>query len=368
MSNEYELSEALYKHLVLEGSAYEAGRLQAEAHRSSGHLAFCLQPYEYDAGRFGYASLAEMQSALERFCPGINEEIQGFADALNIPVEKAFYYNFSSQALHGCSHFAVHPSYTRDGQPLVGRSYEMGPDEEDRCLVTTRIAGRAMSVGFSTIILGRVDGVNEYGLSATLSAAITPPQIETAKGFAFWVFMRAVLDTCHSVAEALDLLAEMPLVAYHIFILADAAGDGALIETAGTQRAIRRLDPPEQPFIAAAQHFTLPGMAAHNLDRNLDFSVPRLNGITTCLKAALPTVSEDDIKGILATESPNGSYCPYYKRFNIGTLWSEVLLPAQRSIHLTFGSLTHNAWRSFGVDDGGPGVHDYQAILATKRE
>jgi predicted choloylglycine hydrolase len=96
----------------------------------------------------------------------------------------------------------------RERKPLLGRSYEMAPNDEDRILITSRINRRAKSIGLSTIIFGRLEGINEHGLAATMSVSIAPPQRENSKGFDFWVFMRAVLDTCYSVAEALNLLRE----------------------------------------------------------------------------------------------------------------------------------------------------------------
>ena len=93
---------------------------------------------------------------------------------------------------------------------------------------------------------------------------------------------------------------------------------------------------------------------------------PRYGGIQRCLEADLPFVTADSLKGILSTEAPNGSFCPYYNTYGLGTLWSEVFHPAERMVELTFGSLTHNPWQTFGMLDGAPGAHEYNAIFASK--
>jgi predicted choloylglycine hydrolase len=366
METQYELAEGTYLHIVLDGSHYQAGRLLAKTLRNTERLGFCFQPFDFDAEKFGYSNLAQMQRVLEQYCPGFNEEIQGFADELALPIDKVFHYSANSQAIRACSHFAVHPSNTKEGKPLLGRSYEMAPNDEDRLLITSRINGRAKSIGFSTIIFGKLDGINEHGLAATMSASIAPPQREKAKGFDFWVFMRAVLDTCHSVAEALDLLREFPLNAYTNFLLLDASGEGALIEVAGSMRAIRQFDGGIPPYLIAVQHYSLPEMATHNLDRDLNFSAPRYSGIKRHLEADVPFVTVDNMKGILSSEAPNGSFCPYYNTYGLGTLWSEVFHPAERTVELTFGSVTHNPWYTFGMMDSMPGAHEYIGIFASK--
>jgi len=81
-----------------------------------------------------------------------------------------------------CSHMSStlhHP----DRRVYVGRSYELNPAEEDLCLVTTRIEGKAMHVGFSTLFIGRLDGINDYGVVVTMSAGVTPPEREKRRGF-----------------------------------------------------------------------------------------------------------------------------------------------------------------------------------------
>jgi len=99
MAPEFTFEEKKYLHITLEGSAYAAGRLQGEIHQKDPRFAFFCSAVEFDPTQYGYHSLGAMQAAIERACPGMNEEIQGFGDACGVSPEKAFHYMASSAAV-----------------------------------------------------------------------------------------------------------------------------------------------------------------------------------------------------------------------------------------------------------------------------
>jgi len=365
MASKFSLERRTYRHIILEGTAYAAGQMLGRLHKQDPRFSLFCSAADFSPAQFGFTDLRSLQTALERLCPGLNEEIAGFCDACEVPPEKAFHYLASSAAVAGCSHMVIHPSITQDGHVYVGRSYELNPADEDLCLVTSHIQGKARHIGFSTLFIGRLDGINEYGVIITMSAGITPTEREKRRGFDFWVYTRAVLDRCRSVSEALDLLKETALNCYTIFLIADPSGEAALVEIAGSRRAIRRLSHTE-PYLIANNHYSLPEMQADNLGRDLSFSTSRREAVQKWLDVNQPMLTPKVLKAILSIEYPNGCFCPYYNK-GFGTLWSMVFDAGVTNVQLTFGAPTHNPWRTFGLD-GEVGVTDYQAVLPSKIE
>jgi len=56
----------------------------------------------------------------------------------------------------------VLPGLTASGHVLLGRSYAFDDTMDDLQLCTTRVAGKYAHVGFSLLLLGRLDGLNEH--------------------------------------------------------------------------------------------------------------------------------------------------------------------------------------------------------------
>ena len=86
----------------------------------------------YTAGYPGFGTEEwEKASALfSQWCPGLNEELQGVADALKTRPQNLVYYAMTW--LHpGCSHISLLPSMTKDGRPKVARNYEFNDAFED---------------------------------------------------------------------------------------------------------------------------------------------------------------------------------------------------------------------------------------------
>jgi predicted choloylglycine hydrolase len=363
MTTEFTCEEKTYLHITLEGSAYAAGHAQGEIHQKDPRFAFFCSAVDFDPSLYGYASLKAMQAAIERACPGLNEEIQGFSDACGVPPEKAFHYMASSAAVGGCSHMVMHPSISENGHVYVGRNYDLNPNEEDLCLYTTHIQGKARHIGFSTIFMGRLDGINEHGVVITMSAGTIPPQREKLQGFDFWVFVRAVLDRCHSVREAVELFHETPLSCYTNFLIADPTGEAVLIETAGSHKAIRWMS-RDEPILISNMFYCLPEMQPDNLGRDLSKFTCIREAIQKWAAANRPHITPDAIKHILMKEYPDGCFCPFYNQ-GVGTLWSMVFDATEKSVQLTFGGPTHNPWLAFGIEDGS-GIQAYRGVLPSK--
>jgi hypothetical protein len=328
-------------------------------------------------------SEAEASRALrffDKWCPGVADEIQGTVDSLGISITDVAFLGGKSKAngtsaipiredspakkrASHCSHLAVLPSISEDRHTHVGRNMDFHPADSDLRLCTTRIQGKASHIGFSDMIFGRVDGMNEHGLCVTTSNGPPGGKPEPVIGVPFFVAVRAVLDSCRTVDEALDVIGEMPIAWSTNIIVADRRGEAALIEIAYAQRATKRIGPGTRgQSLCATNHHTLPAMMPYGA-RRMRHSVVRHRTVVSRLQDAAPGIGGDSIKAILGERMPEGVCCQHYSGW-LGTLWSMVFDVTDGHVEICFGApcSSRNVWRSFGLQ-GTVGSTEYAAHL-----
>ncbi|MHC4798403.1 MAG: C45 family peptidase, partial [Planctomycetota bacterium] len=150
MSEKYIIRKGVFQHITVEGTSCEIGRKQANILKSTNKsLPNIIASHEVHPKKYGFATFRQLQNEYELACPGINAEIQGFADELGLPIEKIMFYDKSYLVQANCSHMVVLPPLTLNKHLLVGRSYEWVPEEEDLRLCTTQVKGKARHIGFS---------------------------------------------------------------------------------------------------------------------------------------------------------------------------------------------------------------------------
>ena len=335
-----------YTYQVLEGSAKEVGRKEAEYLKTAKPeiARVYAAPFEGKTERLEEGEkLLEMN---ERWCPGLNEEIEGFAEELDVQPESVFYYTGSIPRTGNCSQFAALPDRA-GGRTLCARSYEWTYDDE-LTLMTTRITGRAAHTGFTVMCFGRLDGINERGLWVSMTATNPNPEgrIPDTVGFRFWSLIRTILDRAGSVEEAVALAEPFPL-AFHIALLvADQYGNAALIEKAPDSQAVRRFT---TGIVVSTNHYTAPEMKPLN-SQVFTHSTKRYDFLRKSLRDG--KITPERIQTILAGSFPNGLSCHYYREY-FGTLWSSYADPATGTLTVCFGpaDIAENVYRTFGLTD-----------------
>jgi predicted choloylglycine hydrolase len=343
------LIEGSFTHVVMEGTSYEIGKMQGEwLKENPGYVQFMTTLMIEGFTPKSQAETDEAMEFFDRYSPGLNEEIQGFADTLGVPVEQIVYYTLTHFGKGHCSHFAVLPEATKDGHMLVGRSYEWNMNDDFR-LCTTRVKGMAAHLGFSLFLFGRIDGFNEHGLCVTMSAGV-PGSDPRKEGCRFWAVIRTILDRCKTVDEALELAQSIPIAFNMNLILADQSGQAILNEIACQNRAVKRIG-PETPkkFIHATNHYNLPEMIQYDLGRRWH-SVVRYQAIESRLRAAIPNVDKEDLRKLLTDLMPAG-VCGHHYSEGFGTLWSIIYDLTERKAEIALGSPATNPYRSFGLND-----------------
>ena len=122
--------------------------------------------------------------------------------------------------LPGCSQMAL----TGD-TPMLIRNYDYRPDLCERVVFSSAFTGRRV-IGSSDCLWGLLDGMNETGLVISLAFG---GRRGAAPGFGIPLIIRYVLEVADTVADAVAVLARVPVnMAYNLTIL-DRAGDAVSV-------------------------------------------------------------------------------------------------------------------------------------------
>ena len=253
----------------------------------------------------------------------------------------------------GCSTFNIR---TPDGDVLMGRNFDY---KDSLCIVawTSPAHGyRSLMVTAGMFLLyGKkwqnlktqrhplrlmglpyvcMDGINEMGLAAAIreikakatkqttgKTPITPP-----------VALRAVLDTCKDVDEAVALLKrydmrDLLFVNYH-YQFTDAAGNSAIVEYVDNKMHVIRQSAPQESLTLTNFFLTEGG------DNRREMGRSRFENIAACVKEK-GVLTEDAAMDLL---HKNSMYRPHdWMPHMVATVWSGVYNCTARTVLLCAG-------------------------------
>jgi len=339
-------------HIKLEGDNYTVGQTLGTMIKSVPGLS---KAHILPAAPFTREETQKVLKLFDMFCPGLNEEIDGFCEVLKVPADRVLYYALS-YLKPGCSQMALLSSKTESGHGVLARNYDFSEKMDDLTLCTTKITGRYAHISSSSVLFGRGDGLNECGLAVSMTSAGLPvsnmpgsirkPMLE---GLNFWVVIRAVLENCANVEEALGYTKEMPIAFNMNLMVLDKSDHGALIETFDGRWAIKSInDSTLEQFLCSTNHVCLPELS-HLEQHKLKHSLIRYELIEK-MCAGKETISKEDIKNLLTTRYPRGLNFPYYDEL-LGTLRSIIFNTSTGEVNLCFGSPDINEWHYYHIDD-----------------
>lgn len=349
--------KATYTRLVLEGDAKTVGRERAKwmKRNHAPMIPFFTSPFE---GKIERLKEAERLLALnDRWCPGLNEEIEGFASELAVAPEAVVYYTVTMPRSSSCSQFAMLGDRTKSGHVICGRSYEWSTDDE-LSISTVRIKGRRAHTGFSLLQFGRTDGLNDAGLWVSMSAANPNSPLPDNVGFRFWSLVRTILDRAGTVEEAIAIAEPFPLAFHMNLLVADKAGHAALIEKGPDGIAVTRA---REGFLFSTNHYLHEPMAG-TAELRYDHSQKRYDFLERNAPAPA-SASVETAKKLLSASFPDGLACHFYTEW-LGTIWSMYADLSDGSLEVCFGATDDpaNRYRRFGNDDPA-GIATYEAEL-----
>ena len=336
-----------YHHVVVNGTPYQAGQLQGESLKRAGRTLVSYEPPQPQQ------TAHKMRQLYNEYCPGLVEEIRGVADSLDMPFEKALFCAVIGPTLQGCTHAVALPSITANQHLLVARNYDMGLAEADLRLCTTQIEGRFSHLGFSDMCFGRLDGINEHGLCVTLSAAWAqvPQDWQDPDGLHYAIALRAALEQCKTIDEAVDLWQRMPIGSNGTFLVSDRAGNAACIEIAGRERAVKYIDAnSDDQYLVSANHYAalaFPDSLEHVPSPH---STRRCDLLASWLQDSRGQIAVHGLKAFLDRDWKTG-VSGYSAEHQAGTLWSMVFDVTAGTVDIRFGPPPHNEWHSFALGD-----------------
>lgn len=337
--------------MELSGSSYDIGYSLGSMVREDAQLR-ALHTAGFD--KFDENEAKKASEMFARWCPGLNDELQGFADALEArPAQIVFY--AMTYLRPRCSQIALTPGITQCGNPLLARSYEFSHEAEDFTLVRTSVNGKYTHLGTSVLFFGRDDGFNECGLAVTMSSCGFPvgamPYMRSPKlvGLQFWAVIRALLENCKDVAEALDFMKDMPIAYNMNLMLVDKGGHAALVETLDGRIGVKRIDQSsDDKFLVATNHPVIPELVPYE-PQAMRNSLQRYEFIRQSLEGK-GSITSENLKELLLGPYPKGLCCHYFEDF-FGTTKSMVIDPAGGSIELCWGGRSENGWHRYHINE-----------------
>lgn len=348
----------------LKGTNYEIGRILGNT------LAACTLeneslPY---SSHFGVEDIRMAEKLFDRWCPGLNEELAGFADALHAAPEQIIYYAMT-YLRPCCSQIALLPSRTENNHPLLARNYEFNDDAEDFSLIKTSVTGKYAHIGTSVLGFGRDDGFNECGLAVTMSSCGLPVgalkymRKPALPGLQFWAVIRSLLENCKDTEEALHFLKGMPISYNMNLMLLDKSGTCALVETLDGKTVSKTINTnSEDSHLCATNHAVFRELSSIE-PQAMVHSLRRLEYIEEMLKSN-PVCSTGTLRKMLLAPYPDGLCCHHYKDY-FGTTKSMIIDPVDGTIELCWGGRIENGWQTYRLSDS-PGFSEREIELAQK--
>lgn len=303
-------------------------------------VGFSPEPASPEKLRF----VRDCEFAVQEHSPELLTELQGIADAGDWETELIQAMPLALGYEAGCSVVAVSGEHTADGKPLFGCNYDFFRSFGDFSeLYRTHPTDHFASIGCSDHWVGRHDGINEAGLAIGHTFV---PHYEEQPGIMFALAARTVLDTCQTIADAVTFLEDIPHARNTNFLVADAAGDIAIIEASPEEVTTTR---PTNGFGAVTNHFQSDVMAAFEApdEEERPDSERRLQNLTEWFETRSDPFDTDDIQRVLG-DSENGvcACADDAEDDPIMTLWSWTATLGESVGYLTKGAPDETSYES----------------------
>ena len=299
------------------GTPYETGRAQARLFAATPKGRAFLRK---KTTRFPWwFNIGAEQRLFARYAPSLWEELTGLADELRIPMDWAalrFGNNGMRPPMGGCS-AAIAPG-------VYGRNYDFTPRYYDARFTLLQASGSHASIGSTHQLTGRLDGMNEKGLTIGLHLVKKSPRFP---GLSSDLIVRMILDQCATTAEAVERLRQFPHAMQYNYSLLDANGMAAVVEASAGVVAARTGE-----WLACTNHFQSPVLEARNRPVPASYSKYRLPPLEAWASDGLS--AEQMFTALNRSTSP--AFFHSYLRGG-GTLHTLVSEPAKRRVLIGIG-------------------------------
>lgn len=261
-----------------------------------------------------------LKELLSKYHPDLLLEIEGFSLGLKQPlgITLAFLLNYGNGK--GCTHLFVNG--------LHGHNYDDHPRNVDMQFLTLQPSRSFITAGFSSAQIGRFGGINEKGLSVSLSWGAG--ELGNKLKLSAEVFIRILLDKASNADEAIDIFNKIGYGSPNNLLISDVFGNAIVIESSGRKHNIRTLERGE--ILYCANSYLSQEMQTEQKYKN-PTTKWREKFVSSNIK---PNVLKAELKDFLTGTYPVGLFEPYFEE-ELGTLWSIIFEPNKRLATILLG-------------------------------
>lgn len=316
--------------VTLRGSHYEIGRQYGMLLKNKGRT----YPRPTDVAiRFA----AKVEQEITNLVPELIEEIQGITDGSGLDFEIIRTFALTMGRSPACTILAIPGQYTVDGHSIFARNYDATPAFQDFTLYRTYPKKHLAHMGCSfDMFVGREDGLNEAGVA--IAVAGVHGLYTDAPGVWDHIPLRAVLDHCTSVDQAVALLKQFPHFWTKNFLVADTKGQIAIVEAAQQRISVHY---PQNEIGAITNHFVSSSMQPFNdPNRTMPQTHQRLQILKDWFQQQTNVIKISQIKHILKNSKTGicSSTLETSTQKGFLTIWSWIAKLGNRSFEMTTGT------------------------------
>lgn len=233
----------IYSEIIqFRGNHYDFGYMQGKKLKDSLTVKNRERQWKIRKPRFT-VDIHEVKGAICTFAPGIWDELLGYQEALEWPIEKVLQ-EFGGYRLEyvksGCSILT--------GNHFLIRNYDYHPKTyEGRYIVYQPTDQGYAMIGPSQRGTGRMDGMNEKGLAMGYNFM---NRKQPGDGFICCMIGRLILESCATVLEAVEMLKEIPHRHSFSYVVYDRSGETYIVETSPRRVQVRQAN-------ACTNHFEI---------------------------------------------------------------------------------------------------------------
>jgi predicted choloylglycine hydrolase len=257
----------------------------------------------------------QVKDIITRFAPGVWDELLGIQSALEWPIDRVLS-EFGGYRL----------DYVRSGCSIVTgdhyliRNYDYHPKTyEGRYTFYQPIDQGYAIVGPSQRVTGRMDGMNEKGLSMGYNFM---HRKNPGDGFICCMIGRLILESCANVSEAVDMLKEIPHRHSFSYVVYDQSGETYIVEATPRDTVVRSSN-------ACTNHFE---MMKHENRNHLVDSIRRLE----IIQEQRENIAEAYSAFRLLNDSDKGIFSNLYSSW-AGTIHTSAYLPREMKAWFALG-------------------------------
>ena len=262
-----------YEGLIVKVENVSGSYHQIGLQQSKGLLSLLQMPKDILLHLTRSTNTQTAKQLLQKHCPQLIHEMERLSagSALSVATVLRLYSGYSiSFPEMGCT------ALVKDG--MYVRNYDFSPALYDARLVFSNPENGYASIGFSQQIIGRLDGMNEYGLVVGLHFV---NHEYSEEGFIASTIVRILLEQCKTIEEACMLIKEIPHGYCYNYSMTDCSGRAIVVEATPQKQVIKR----ENPLICT-NHFE----SIHLIEKNkkmIEGSIHRKRFLTKLLEEEL---------------------------------------------------------------------------------